>query len=235
MHWPVRSIQGYGRGEQRDNDTAGPIRSRFGASKVDVDGRRLYRDGREVHVTPKAFDLLLLLVENRHRAMSKTELIERVWPDTFVTEDGLPRLINEIRTAIGDDARRPRWIRTLHGFGYAFADTPDVATDSDATAQFVLRLASREFLLRDGENVIGRDRDAAVPIDGPIVSRRHARIVINEGTAVLEDLGSKNGTFVRDARVSTPVALQDGDQIRVGDFSLVFKSAHIHPTQTQRS
>jgi DNA-binding winged helix-turn-helix (wHTH) protein len=206
---------------------------RFGACRVDVDGRRLYRDGQEMHVTPKAFDLLLLLVEHRHRAMSKSELLAKVWPDTFVTEDGLPRLINEIRTAIGDDARRPRWIRTIHGYGYAFADGAEVATAGDPTSQFVLRWASREFPLHDGENVIGRDRDLAVTIDAPIVSRRHARILISEGAALLEDLGSKNGTFVADARVTSPVPLQDGDQIRVGDFSLVFRTASPHPTQTQ--
>ncbi len=208
---------------------------RFGSSRIDVDGRRLYRNGHEVHITPKAFDLLLLLVDNRHRALSKRELLERVWPGTFVTDDGLPRLINEIRTAIGDDARQPRWIRTIHGYGYAFADSADVAAAGDPESQFVLRWASREFPLRDGENVIGRDRNLAVTIDAPIVSRRHARIVINEGAALLEDLGSKNGTFVADERITQPMPLQDGDQIRVGDFSLVFTAASLHPTQTQRA
>jgi hypothetical protein len=165
--------------------------------------------------------------------MSKSELLAKVWPDTFVTEDGLPRLINEIRTAIGDDARRPRWIRTIHGYGHAFADGAEVATGGDATSQFVLRWASREFPLRDGENVIGRDRDVAVTIDAPIVSGRHARIVISDGAALIEDLGSKNGTFVAEERVTAPVPLQDGDQIRVGDFSLVFRTASPHPTLTQ--
>ena len=206
---------------------------RFGASRVDVDGRRLFRDGHEVHVTPKAFDLLLLLVDNRHRALSKAELLARIWPDTFVTEDGLPRLINEIRSAIGDDARRPRWIRTIHGYGYAFADGADVAASSDVTAQFVLRWASREFILRDGENVIGRDLDLAVTIDAPVVSRRHARIVVSDGSALIEDLGSKNGTFVSDARVTAPTPLHEGDRIRVGDYSLVFHAATAQPTQTQ--
>ena len=204
---------------------------RFGACRLDLDGRRLYRDEQEVHITPKAFDLLRVLIDNRDRAVSKAELSERIWPDTYVTEDGLARLINEIRNAIGDEARNPKWIRTVHGFGYAFHGQVD--TPATAGAHFILRWASREYPLRDGENVIGRDPAAAVSIDAPIVSRRHARILISNGVARLEDLGSKNGTYVADEKVTAPVSLHDGDEIRVGDFSLVFHEASSHPTVTQ--
>ena len=203
---------------------------RFGACVLDLDGRRLYRASEEVHVTPKAFDLLRLLIENRDRAVSKVELTERIWPNVHVTEDGLARLINEIRNAIGDDARHPRWIRTVHGYGYAFQGQVDGR--AAAPAHFALRWASKEFPLHEGENVIGRDPAAAVSIDAPIVSRRHARIMIARGIAQLEDLGSKNGTYVADERVTTPVALRDGDEIRVGDFSLVFREVDAQPTVT---
>ena len=203
---------------------------RFGACRLDLGGRRLYRDEQEVHITPKAFDLLRVLVENRERALAKSELSERIWPDTYVTEDGLARLINEIRNAIGDEARQPRWIRTVHGYGYSFQG--QVETAGSAAARFTLRWASREFPLRDGENVIGRDPGATVNIDAPIISRRHARIVVTNGVASIEDLGSKNGTFVADERVSAPLPLHDGDEIRVGDFSLVFHAVTTHPTVT---
>src|SRR3982751_3848655 len=123
---------------------------RFGTRTLDIAGRRLFRENQEVHLTPKAFDLLALLVENRHRALSKAELKERIWPNTFVTEDGLSRLVNEIRTAIGDDARHPRWIRTVHGFGYALADTEDPIEVRDVITPYVLRWASREFVLSEG-------------------------------------------------------------------------------------
>ena len=204
---------------------------RFGVCRLDTDGRRLYRDHDQVHLTPKAFDLLALLIENRHKVLSKAELKEKIWPGIFVSEDGLSRLVNEIRTAIGDDARRPRWIRTVHGFGYAFAEG-DTTPKPDVVRPFLLRWASREFLLSEGENVIGRDPTADVTIDAPVVSRRHARIVIVDGHARVEDLGSKNGTFVADQRVGTAVTLRDGDQIRVGDHTLVFHESSMLPTLT---
>jgi hypothetical protein len=206
---------------------------RFGACRLDTDGRRLYRDRDQVHLTPKAFDLLALLIENRHKVLSKAELKEKIWPGIFVSEDGLSRLVNEIRTAIGDDARRPRWIRTVHGFGYAFAEGDDTTPKPGVVRPFLLRWASREFLLSEGENVIGRDPAADVTIDAPIVSRRHARIVIADGHARVEDLGSKNGTFVADQRVDAAVTLRDGDQIRVGDHTLVFHESSMLPTLTQ--
>ena len=209
-----------------------PKQVRFGVCRLDLDGRRLYRDNQEVHVTPKAFDLLRLLIDNRERALSKAELSERIWPNTYVTEDGLARLINEIRNAIGDEARHPRWIRTVHGYGYAFQGELEGRAE-EMPAQFSLHWASREFPLQEGENVIGRDPGAAVSIDAPIVSRRHARILVSNGSAHLEDLGSKNGTYLAEERVTSPVALRDGDEIRVGDFSLVFHEAAMHPTVTQ--
>jgi DNA-binding winged helix-turn-helix (wHTH) protein len=206
---------------------------RFGTSTLDIAGRRLFRDGQEVHLTPKAFELLAVLVENKHRALSKAELKERIWPGTFVTEDGLSRLVNEIRTAIADDARHPRWVRTVHGFGYAMAETDQPIEVRDAVTPFVLRWASREFVLCEGENVIGRDPAVSVSIDAPIISRRHARIMVSSRGALLEDLGSKNGTFVGDQRVDAPLALHDGDQIRVGDHTLEFRETSIVPTLTQ--
>jgi DNA-binding winged helix-turn-helix (wHTH) protein len=207
---------------------------RFGTCTLDIGGRRLFRDGQEVHLTPKAFDLLALLVENRHRALSKAELKERIWPDTFVTEDGLSRLVNEIRTAMGDDARHPRWVRTVHGFGYGLAESEQPIEIRDTITPYVLRWASREFLLAAGENVIGRDPAAEVSIDAPIVSRRHARIVVSGGGALLEDHGSKNGTFVGEQRVAAPLPLHDGDQIRIGDHTLEFRETAINPTLTQQ-
>ena len=87
---------------------------------LDIDARRLVRGGEEAHLPPKAFDLLKLLVENRPRVLSKTELIERVWPGVFVSDASLAKVVSKIRRAIGqdDDARI---VRTVHGCGYAFA------------------------------------------------------------------------------------------------------------------
>jgi DNA-binding winged helix-turn-helix (wHTH) protein len=204
----------------------------FGACRLDLDTRQLLRDGQEVRLTPKAFDLLSVLALERPRALSKAELTEKVWKGTFVTEDGLPRLVNEIRTAVGDSARDPRWIRTVHGFGYAFA-ADAAGGEPRGLGVCVLTWGSREFRLTEGEHVIGRDPAADVSLDSTVISRRHARVLIADGRATVEDLGSKNGTFVGDQRLAAPWTLKDGDQLRIGDFTLTFHAAAIVPTETR--
>jgi DNA-binding winged helix-turn-helix (wHTH) protein len=205
----------------------------FGTCRLDLDSRQLFRDGTEVRLTPKAFDLLSLLVQHRPKALSKAELTEGVWKGTFVTEDGLPRLINEIRTAIGDTVRDPRWIRTVHGYGYAFAADLEAAPAYPGLGGCTLSWASREFRLGEGEHIIGRDPAATVCLEAAVISRKHARIVIAGGDARIEDLGSKNGTFVGGAPVVAPRPLHDGDEIQVGDFTLTFRAAPTLPTETR--
>jgi pSer/pThr/pTyr-binding forkhead associated (FHA) protein len=95
---------------------------------------------------------------------------------------------------------------------------------------------TREIGVPAGETLFGRDDDAAIWIDDAGVSRRHARIVVDGGRATLEDLGSKNGTFVNGTRVARPVRLTDGDRIQVGRATLVFRElSQVRSTQTQRS
>ena len=199
----------------------------FGEWRLDPDARQLVRGTEAVHVSPKAFELLKLLVERRPRALSKAELHAAIWPETFVSDASLAQLVSEIRSAIGDDAHEPRFLRTVHGFGYAFAgDATEVrAGDSEPRASSNscwLRLDNRDISLREGENVLGRDPAATVRLESLRISRYHARIVLNEEEVILEDLGSKNGTFLRGEKIAQPARLQHGDQIRVGPFSLVF-------------
>src|SRR6476469_6440377 len=93
---------------------------RFGEFALDLSRRELTRAGESLHLPPKAFQLLTILVEERPRAVAKADLQERLWPDTFVTEGNLATLVTELRSALGDDAREPRFIRTVYGFGYSF-------------------------------------------------------------------------------------------------------------------
>ena len=198
----------------------------FGEWRLDPDARQLFRGNEPVHVSPKAFELLKLLVEHRPQALSKTDLHAAIWPATFVSEASLAQLVSEIRAAIGDNAHEPRFLRTVHGFGYAFAcDAPDVRTRPEPRATGVtywLRLVSRDIQLCEGENVLGRDPAATVGLESLRISRYHARIVLTGDEAILEDLGSKNGTYLRGEQIAAPARLQDGDEIRVGPFSLTF-------------
>ena len=196
---------------------------RFGEFTLDTDTRQVIGADGELHLSPKAYELLTILVEGRPRALSKQELYERLWPDTFVSEVNLATLIAEIREALGDDARKPRFIRTAHRFGYAFCGTTaDAPRGDDAETTFCwLLIGGRRVPLQVGENILGREPEDGINLDSPTVSRRHARISISGTEAVVEDLGSKNGTFVGGEPVSTAVQLKDGDEIRTG--SVVFR------------
>ncbi|MCG6927272.1 MAG: winged helix-turn-helix domain-containing protein [Acidobacteria bacterium] len=206
------------------------MRVRFASFVFDSDTREL-RDGDEqVHLAPKAFDLLELLLQSRPRALSKGEIRRRVWRDTHAGDRNLNVLVAELRKALGEDAREPRFVRTVFGFGYAFAG--DAAADEPETGDVVgLAIRSRVLWerkvipLAEGENILGRDDKAVVQVDVPGVSRRHARIRIERDRAILEDLGSKNGTYLKDERVLVPTPLWDGAVFRLGRNVLVYRSA----------
>lgn len=198
----------------------------FGEFTFDPETRQLLRGGTELHLSPKAFDLLRTLIQYRPRALPKQELHEHLWPATFVSEANLASLIAEIREALGDAAREPRFIRTAHRFGYAFCGEVVAVSDSSPPGQSKsfcwLVKDGRRLPLQPGENILGRDEEG-IHIDSPTVSRRHACIRIFSTEAVIEDLGSKNGTFVSGERVSTPVQLRDGDEIRIGSVVSRFR------------
>lgn len=218
------------------------MRFRFGPFVLDTDARELLRDGAPVHLSPKAYLLLEVLLESRPKALSKADLHERIWPKTFVVEANLANLVAEIRSLIGDEPRRPRFLRTVHGFGYAFRGTgnDDVAEGASPVLRALrggpahrVIWERRVIPLDAGENLIGRADDAAVCIEAPGVSRRHARIVIERDAATLEDLGSRNGTYLRDRRLNEPALLRDGDAIRIGGQLLIYSRSRLDDmTQT---
>ena len=211
------------------------MKIRFAGCRLDTDARRLFRGTLEVHLSPKAFNLLKVLVENRDRAYSKAELFELVWPGVFVSDASLARVVNEIRQRVGDCARHAEVLRTVHGYGYAFV--ADVENEGPAPTTSVigrsacwLTLSNRTIPLSDGDQIAGRDPDSAIFLDSPNVSRRHARVVVGSDRATSEDLTSKTGTFVRGNRISGPIALQPGDDIRIGPFRLIFRVSLGHAT-----
>jgi DNA-binding winged helix-turn-helix (wHTH) protein len=210
---------------------------RFGDFTLDRNTRQLLSNGDEVHVSPKAFELLTLLLENRARAVSKADLQQRLWPSTFVEETNLATLVAEIRRALHDNAGSPRFVRTVYGFGYQFVGEvighPDATRSEQPRGRLWLILERRPIPLMEGVNVIGRGPDAAIQIDSPGVSRHHARILVAAGEATLEDLGSKNGTELNGTRITTPRRLGHGDEIRVGAIALIFRiSSPVSPTET---
>jgi DNA-binding winged helix-turn-helix (wHTH) protein len=202
----------------------------FGAFTLDSDTKQLLRDGRAVHLSPKAFALLAMLLEARPRVLSKADLQQRLWPATFVAEANLSNLVAEVREAIGDRANAPRFVRTAHGFGYAFCgDATSVnRVDNDRGASIVgwVSWGRQRFPLSPGEHIIGRDAGTDIRLNAATVSRRHARVIVASGSLQLEDLGSKNGTFRADQRVTTSIQLADGDVVRIGSHALII---HVRP------
>jgi DNA-binding winged helix-turn-helix (wHTH) protein len=207
------------------------LKVRFGGFLLDTDSRQLFREGTEVHLQPKTFELLELLARARPKALSKRHIRGHLWPDTAVGEASLTVAVAELRAALSDDAREPRFVRTVFGFGYAFAAEADAEgapspTRTSAVAPRVL-WEKRVIPLVEGDNVLGRDEGVTVRIDAPGVSRRHACIRVEGERITIEDLGSKNGTYVGEgeAAIAGPTPLADDTRVRLGRVLLVFRSS----------
>ena len=207
---------------------------RFGPFLYDPVSHGLLREGTEIPLTHKSRELLLLFLHNPGRLLTREEIVERIWPDVAVTDDALRFQVAELRKAVG--AVGEAYIRTIRREGYRWeapvrgeAHRPDrpVSSEPESPRSEIrnrLILPSREVPLVEGENVIGREPDAALWIDHALVSRRHARIVIAHGKAIVEDLESKNGTLLNEKLIDSPSPLRDGDQIQVGPLTMVFRS-----------
>src|SRR5262249_28149127 len=144
--------------------------------------------------------------------VSKEDLYERIWRDAVVEPGNLHNLISELRTALDDEEHTI--IATVHRTGYAFA----APLSRRPSAGSRLEIGDQSIALRNGENIIGRELSGT-----PDVSRQHARIEVDGPRVFIEDLGSKNGTFVNGKRIRGRVALKEGDQIVLGRTRAVMR------------
>ena len=207
------------------------VNIRFGRFVLSRDTRQLLRDEAAVHLSPKAFDLLTTLLQRRPAVVPKAELLRLIWPDAFVVEANLNVLIAEIRRALGEEAHQPRFIRTVHGIGYAFCGE---AADDDrrqpreprGVGRFWMLWKDHAFVLSEGDNVIGRSPDCTIWLNESGVSRRHARVHVDavSGRVVVEDLQSTNGTAVGQTVIAAPHTLSDGDVVQIGSVELTFRA-----------
>jgi DNA-binding winged helix-turn-helix (wHTH) protein len=196
------------------------MKLRFGNLSFDTRRRLLYRGVEPVHLSPKAFQLLSLLLERRPEAVSKSEILEALWPGAAAPEGNLGSVVSEVRHALGDEARGGTWVRTLHGFGYAFEGA--VRPLPDVSRHFLVR-GRQEIELAQGRNLLGRDREATVRLGHLSVSHEHASILVRGDQAVLEDLAGERSTFRGANVVVDRVVLEDGDVIRVGAVTLAYR------------
>jgi DNA-binding winged helix-turn-helix (wHTH) protein len=191
---------------------------RFGRFEFDPVTRRVRREDANIHLTPKSFELLAALLDGAPRVVSKRELHARLWPGGVVADATLVALVKQLRAALDDRDRAVPLIRTVHRVGYAL-EAPLTHREAlmPAVAPCWLTVGERRLSLVSGENMIGRDAAAKIRLDDPTVSRRHARILVSVSGAFVEDLGSKNGTFIDGRPLSAvPVRLSKGIRLAFG-------------------
>ena len=169
----------------------------------------------------------MTLVLERPNVLSKAVLQQRLWPDTFVAEANLSNLVAEIREALGDQARAPVFVRTVHGFGYAFCGDATTVRGRRRTGRGSDRRAGSSgaggaFRCPLGEHVIGRDPDVDVRLDASTVSRRHARLVVTaEGTrarGLRQQERHVSRRRARDVAGSAGRRRRDPHRLAAGDF-----------------
>ena len=210
---------------------------RIGSCEIDCERRRILRDGEERPLSRKAFDLLVVLVEQRPKVVSKDKLIQKIWADTFVADANLAILIGDVRAALGDDAKEPRMIKTHHRVGYSFAaDVTEVsaAAHDRGRPAFTLAAANRRILLFEGSATLGRDASCDIVINDPSVSREHAVLVVTDGQLTVADRDSKNGTRVDGRKLTETSVVRSGQRITFGtvEATVLGKSDFADTTMT---
>ena len=194
----------------------------FDSFVFDSGERSLRHAGQPVHLTPKAFQLLEILLRERPQAVSRADLVRELWPATYVADGSLANLASELRAALSDPPGEARLLRTVHRFGYAFSGT---VKQEQALSRCRLLGPERDFPLFEGENLIGRGSECGIRIASSTVSRVHARLSVDGASATIEDLESKNGTYLRGNKLDAPGQLSPGDEIRVGSVRLVWQAS----------
>ena len=213
--------------EKRDSPAERARDFRLGEFLVQPSLCRISCAERTVHLRPKVMDVLVCLAETPGKVVSKPAVIDAVWAKEFISDTALSRAVFELRQAVGDDDAQPRYVETIAKRGYRLVAAVEPVGESAGTvvapSPFVVVLGERDVRLTEGENLIGRGSDVRLTLDSMEVSRHHARIVVTAGRAVLEDLGSMNGTVLRGQRIKGPTELADHDVIVIGGISLVFR------------
>lgn len=221
------------------------MRIRFGSFVFDSGSRELVQQpsraaaaSHPIHLSPKAFDVLEILVARRPNVVYKEMLLGEVWPGKVVEEANLAIVIGEIRKALGDDPKAPAIVLTVPRRGYRFAATCEPANaagtfagengsgEAQAGVQLVrswLTWNDKTLPLHHGENYVGRHPACTIWINAASVSRNHARIVATADTVLIEDRGSRNGTFVDGKKITAPHVLVDGSTVTFGSEVATFR------------
>ncbi len=201
------------------------MRLRFAECVLDPGARELRRRERPVPLSPRAFQLLTLLLEHRPRPVAQPLLRDALWPQTHVGYTSLAQVVTEVRRAIGDRGAADRLIRTVPRLGYAFVGPVVEERPRRPGGLGVLVTEESEYLVPEGETLVGRGTECGIRLPSSRVSRVHARVRAEGERVFVEDAGSKNGTWVNRERREGPALLEDGDEVMFGTFRAVFRRA----------
>jgi DNA-binding winged helix-turn-helix (wHTH) protein len=205
------------------------MKVRFGSFTLDSGARQLLKGRESVHLSPKAFDVLEILIARRPNVVSKELLLDEVWPGKVVEEANLAIAVGEVRKALGDDSKSPALVVTVSRRGYRFAadaedlDHPASVEQKGLYPRWWLTWHDTALPLREGENVIGRHPASAIWINAASVSRSHARITVSAARVTIVDLGSRNGTFVDGKQLTGEHHLLDGAEVTFGSERATFR------------
>jgi DNA-binding winged helix-turn-helix (wHTH) protein len=194
---------------------------RFGDFILDAQCCQLLRDGAQIHLSPKAFRLLEVLIDHSPAVVTKQQLLDEVWEGQIVEEENIKNLIAELRKALRDDRSGAPLIRTAHRRGYAFCGEVRAA-DRQPSPMWFLDSGDDVYPIR-GSAVIGRNPDCEIRMRSGSVSRLHARLTISPSGVMIEDLGSRNGTVVAGQRIDQPTAVVSGDVIKIGTVAFTLR------------
>ena len=184
----------------------------FGPFRVDANRRLLLREGKTVPLTPKAFEILMVLIRNADRIVGKDELIKLIWPDTIVEENNLTRNISSLRKALEEGPTEHRFIVTIPGRGYHFAaEVPVMAPDSE----FVFERHARAEVEIEGEE---DDDDASVRSIQTLKMPARGRVGWLFGASVLIFAAVALGIYLGQRRSSAPTPVKAVDSIAVLPF-----------------
>jgi len=217
---------------------AGSIK--FAEFELDLGAYVLRRPDGPLRLEKLPMEVLILLVQRAGMLVQRREIQAMIWaPDVYVEHDSaINTAVRKIRRTLGDDAENPRFVETVVGKGYRFIAPVESAASPQGQSSTNLGSSSarwrrvfpsysvirgrEKFILEAGETVFGLDPTAGVYVDHPSVSRRHACISIGSQGAVLEDLKSRNGTFVNGRRIDSPTKIDHGALIGLGPITLSF-------------
>lgn len=213
----------------------------FAEFELDLGAYALRCGDERVKLEKLPMEVLILLARSPGVLLERREIQAALWgPDVFVDRDSaINTAVRKIRQALGDDAETPRFVETVVGKGYrfiaaverreSFAQRSENGINSSSTGtrrafpSYCVTRGSDEFILEAGETVFGRDPASGVYVEHLSVSRHHARLSIGSDEAVLEDLKSRNGTFLDGRRIKEPTRVSNGAIIGLGLITFTFR------------